>query len=95
VLIEDANYLSIPAQNALLKILEEPNPDTIFILTVTSVINVLPTIASRTQKLEVHAGIGLNEAIEFWQDSDIPKKDIESAWRLSGGSVGLMYALLS
>jgi hypothetical protein len=94
VLIEDANYLSIPAQNALLKILEEPNPDTIFILTVTSVIHVLPTIASRTQKLEVHP-VGLNEAIEFWQDSDIKQKDIESAWRLSGGSVGLMNALLT
>jgi DNA polymerase III delta prime subunit len=94
VLIENAQLLSIPAQNALLKILEEPNADTIFILTVTSVHNVLPTIASRMQKLEV-LPIGLNDAHRFWEDREFQKQSIESAWRLSGGSVGLVYALLA
>jgi DNA polymerase III gamma/tau subunit len=45
VLIEDAQFLSIPAQNALLKILEETNLDTVFILSINSMQNVLPTIA--------------------------------------------------
>jgi DNA polymerase III delta prime subunit len=94
VLIENAQLLSIPAQNALLKILEEPNADTIFILTVTSVHNVLPTIASRMQKLEV-LPIGLNDALKFWEGREFQKQSIESAWRLSGGSAGLMYALLA
>jgi DNA polymerase III delta prime subunit len=93
VFIEGANYLSIPAQNALLKILEEPSSDTLFILTTNSVLSVLPTIASRTQKMEI-LPIGLNDAVELW-NSSYQKPAIESAWKLSGGSVGLLSALLS
>jgi replication-associated recombination protein RarA len=93
VFIEDAHYLSIPAQNALLKILEEPNPDTIFLLSANSVKNVLPTIASRTQKLEIQP-VSAEDALNHWRGS-YSEQSIASAWRLSGGSVGLLHALLS
>jgi hypothetical protein len=93
VFIEDAHFLNIPAQNALLKSLEEPNADTVFVLSINSIENVLPTIASRIQKLEA-LPVGLDEALNFWQD-EYPKETIESAWRLSGGTVGLMHALLT
>jgi DNA polymerase-3 subunit delta' len=93
VMIENAHFLSFPAQNALLKILEEPNSDTVFLLTANSIQNVLPTIISRAQKLELLPA-SLSETSKYWQNN-FADKDIESAWRLSGGGAGLMHALLS
>lgn len=93
VFIEDSHYLSIPAQNALLKILEEPSSDTVFLLSANSVQNVLPTVASRTQKIDVLPAT-LNDSLKHWSDEHEARL-VESAWRLSGGSVGLMHALLT
>jgi DNA polymerase-3 subunit delta' len=92
VFIEDAHFMNVPAQNALLKILEEPNPDTVFLLSVTSAKNVLPTIASRAQNFEI-LPVSLSSAKTFWQGQH-SEAQIESAWRLSGGVAGLMSALL-
>ena len=47
VWIEEANLLTIPAQNALLKMLEEPPASTNFYLTLDSATSLLPTIRSR------------------------------------------------
>lgn len=47
VWIEEANLLTIPAQNALLKLLEEPPTDTRFFLTCDSASSLLTTIRSR------------------------------------------------
>lgn len=47
IIIANAHELTIPAQNALLKILEEPPESTYFILTATSEDAFLPTIISR------------------------------------------------
>jgi hypothetical protein len=94
VFIEDSHFMSVPAQNTLLKILEEPNPDTIFLLSTNSELNVLPTIASRTQKIEVHP-VSMNDAREYWGKHGYSDESITSAWRLSGGSSGLIYALLT
>jgi hypothetical protein len=91
VFIEDAHYLSRPAQNALLKMLEEPNNETVFILSSTSERSVLPTIASRTQQISIKP-IGLALAQEFW--SKYPHQTVESAWRLSRGTPGLLNSLL-
>jgi hypothetical protein len=94
VFIEDSHFMSVPAQNTLLKILEEPSPDTIFLLSTVSELNVLPTIASRTQKIEVHS-VSLNDALDYWEKHGHSKESITSAWRLSGGSTGLIHALLT
>jgi len=47
VWIEEANLLTTPAQNALLKMLEEPPENTDFYLTCDSASSLLPTIRSR------------------------------------------------
>jgi replication-associated recombination protein RarA len=91
--IEDGHFMSIPAQNALLKKLEEPNTDTVFLISTTSVQNVLPTIASRTQVIEIQP-VSLEDALNYWKSSNKTKESISSAWRLSGGNVGLLSALL-
>lgn len=49
--IDGIDLLSIGAQNALLKTLEEPPKNTFFILSVNHLSNVLPTIMSRVQRL--------------------------------------------
>jgi hypothetical protein len=93
IVIENAHNMSLPAQNALLKTLEEPNPDTVFLLTVSSKLGVLPTISSRTQQIEIQP-INVDDSLNYWEERGYSKQAIESAWRLSGGSPGLLYALL-
>lgn len=49
LIIEDAHRMNGAAQNALLKILEEPNQTTIIILVTHEVDRILPTLQSRSQ----------------------------------------------
>lgn len=51
VLIADAHQLNAEAGNALLKALEEPPANTVFILTAPQATDLLPTIVSRCQHL--------------------------------------------
>lgn len=52
-IVEDAQRLTVPAQNALLKTLEEPPKNTLLILTAPQPGNLLPTIVSRCQIIEL------------------------------------------
>ncbi|MDZ7291093.1 MAG: DNA polymerase III subunit [candidate division KSB1 bacterium] len=52
-LILEADRMKAEAANALLKILEEPPPQTLLILTATSVGGLLPTIVSRCQTVQL------------------------------------------
>lgn len=54
VIINPANLMTESAQNALLKTLEEPNPNTHFLLITTAGTDLLPTIQSRCQQLTLH-----------------------------------------
>jgi DNA polymerase-3 subunit delta' len=47
VIIDEAHALTTEAQNALLKLIEEPPPDTLFILVTDQVESLLPTVRSR------------------------------------------------
>lgn len=49
-IIDDADRMSQSAQNALLKLLEEPNPSVTFILTTHRVSALLPTVMSRVAR---------------------------------------------
>ncbi len=51
-IIDEVHMLSTSASNALLKTLEEPPPNVIFILATTEVHKVLPTIMSRCQRFD-------------------------------------------
>ncbi len=61
-IIDEAHMLSVPAWNALLKILEEPPPHVIFMFATTEVQKVPPTILSRVQKFALRK-ITLDELI--------------------------------
>lgn len=49
--IESCQRMNMHAANALLKILEEPSSSALFLMTCPHISSVLPTIASRTQKI--------------------------------------------
>ncbi len=53
ILIDDAETLTQTAQGAFLKLLEEPTPNTHFVLLSHSLDSFLPTILSRLQKIKV------------------------------------------
>lgn len=53
IIIDDADSLSLEAQNALLKLLEEPVKNVYFILTTHVLEGLLPTIRSRAQVVRV------------------------------------------
>ncbi len=53
IIIKDAQQLGTEAQNAFLKLLEEPPEGTTFILTLDRLEGVLPTIQSRAQAIEL------------------------------------------
>lgn len=93
VLIEGADDMTLEAQNSMLKMLEEPSADTVFIITAPSERSMVSTITSRAQIVTVNP-IGLEEAREFYS-SDIPAEPLEKAWQLSQGYTGLLTALLN
>lgn len=91
ILIENAERMTTEAQNAFLKLLEEPPADTVIILTASTVQGMLPTIRSRVQTLTITAP--QKEAlIAYFKDK--PTTHVTQAYFLSGGLPGLMSALL-
>lgn len=92
VIAEQAQSMSIEAQNAFLKLLEEPPVDTVIILTVSSAKRLLPTIRSRTQHITVQPPS--KEAAHAFFETNYQAAAIDKAYYLSEGYVGLMQALL-
>jgi hypothetical protein len=91
-IIEQADAMTFEAQNALLKLLEEPPADTLFVLTASRPSALLPTVLSRVQQIVLHAPI----------EDDLKKlhtavgdDDWRQAYLLGGGLPGLVHALLS
>ncbi len=93
VLIEHAQALTTEAQNAYLKLLEEPPADTLLILTVNSPRALLPTILSRAQTITIHtpSEAQLQALLSASEKDDLTKRQ---AYFLSGGLPGLLSALL-
>jgi len=86
VFILQADTLNVQAANALLKTLEEPEGETVFVLFATSREGVLPTILSRAQALRFNP-VPTNVVTGFLQERGAPEPRI--AADLGRGSVGL------
>jgi DNA polymerase-3 subunit delta' len=95
IVIEHADSMTIEAQNAYLKLLEEPPADTVMILTANSQQTLLPTIRSRLQAIAVRAPSEAAVRAFFAQAGNYSPVAIDQAYFLSGGLPGLMTALLS
>lgn len=92
VILYDAQVLTIEAQNALLKTLEEPPEDTMIIVTCANQDALLPTIRSRTQILEV-ARPPAAELVAALQERGLSKNESTTVMSLSGGLPGIAFAL--
>ncbi len=92
-MILDADTMTIEAQNALLKILEEPPADTMLILTAANPQQLRPTIHSRVQLMNVIPP-QKNAVIDHFINKGFSGSDIERAYMMSGGRMGLLSALL-
>ena len=75
VFIIIANTIPVIAQNAMLKMLEEPNPSSVFILILPSDIFLLPTLLSRLMRLEGSIIQGISDfATEDFLSATLPKR---------------------
>lgn len=90
-IIEHADTVTLPAANALLKIIEEPPERTIIILSAENAEGVLPTIQSRAQLVYFP-----NLSEETWLTGlgEIDRQEAILAFRLSGENHNLATAIL-
>lgn len=94
VVIDDAHLMTTEAQNALLKVLEEPSPSSVLILVTASPDGLLPTIVSRCQ--EVKFTPHPRKIIEsLLIDSGLTKKQQEFLVEFANGRVGLVKNVLA
>ena len=88
VIIEQAHTMGEEAQNASLKVLEEPPADAVIILTTDGSTTLKPTIYSRVQQIHV-LPVSLEQATQHFAG------DISKSYHLSGGLAGLLYGLVN
>lgn len=93
-LIFRAGSITLEAQNAFLKMLEEPPEDTIILLNTPTALALLPTIRSRVQIIRVLSA-SVQEAVRYFVPQGYNEAEITKAYNLSSGRVGLMAAILS
>ncbi len=83
------------AANALLKTLEEPNPQVVLILTAASAEDLLPTISSRCEVLRLRP-LPIPQVLQGLQArKEAPQKDVELIAHLSDGRPGYAFQLQS
>lgn len=87
ILIDSVDELTVAAENAILKLLEEPPQKTLFLLVVHQLSNVLPTVRSRA-RVEKMRPLSLSQLRElcnkFMQETEISSDIL----KLSNGSFG-------
>lgn len=95
ILLDNIDKMTIPAQNALLKTLEEPISPTLFIATGTIPKNILHTIVSRSIKLSpqlLPQSIILEELKKKFQEENI--EFLEKASEYAEGSLGYAFDMV-
>ncbi len=92
-LILDCDKMQPASQNALLKILEEPPKNVVFILTVTSSNMLLQTVRSRSRVYTLYPP-GVEQTAKYVEEifPDKDKEEILSAARLNDGNIGKTIA---
>ena len=87
ILIDAVDELTVAAENAILKLLEEPPQQTLFLLVTHQLSNVLPTVRSRARVEKMHP-LTMSElrelCVRFMPDEEISTEIL----KLSNGSFG-------
>ncbi len=94
LIIDNAELLTTEAQNALLKITEEPPASSLLILITSDIESILPTIASRLPK--IYLGAVTQTAITQWliDGEGMTKAKAEALAKCSLGKPGIAWRLL-
>ena len=88
VVVEDVDQANEQAQNALLKVLEEPGERQMFILVADEPSRLLPTIRSRAQPLRIGA-VPRGELVAWLVDHErLPADQADALARIAGGLSG-------
>lgn len=95
-ILGNAQSMNLSAQNALLKVLEEPPAYAVFILTVTNKSAMLETVLSRSVVLNVE-GVDSNTGAEYIceKDKSVTFEDAYKALEVWGGNIGKAIESLS
>lgn len=98
IIIDEADAMAASPQNALLKVLEEPPPSSVFILITARPDMLLPTVQSRCQRLRFQLAAQsapdpetrdvARRVLEMAAESDEPRQRIEAAKGLLEGTGG-------
>lgn len=88
--VDEAERLNLHAQNALLKILEEPPENSLLILITRSAGALIPTIRSRSSVIEF-SSLSVSDMGQLLEklDSEMPSADKELLTEISSGQPGL------
>lgn len=86
--LTDIDNMGSPAQNAFLKVLEEPPKNVIFILTCKSCSNIIPTVRSRVLKYTLKP-VSKKEFSEYFSSKIYDNYNLEDFWEFSKGNIGL------
>jgi DNA polymerase-3 subunit delta' len=94
IIIDEAQLMTDEAQNASLKILEEPNPSSIMILVTSNPGLLLPTVVSRCQEIRfpMHRPAVVREILE---SASLTKTQIEFLAEFCGGRLGLAKRIIA
>lgn len=95
VIIDEAHTLNRHAQNAILKILEEPPSQALILMTATTPGALLPTIRSRCRVLHLSPlDVGHLKSVLMREQPDLSTDDMERLIALSNGSAGFALQIL-
>ena len=92
-ILANAENMGTEAQNALLKIIEEPPPHAVFILTVQDTGALLPTVLSRVVTIPI-APVDDNTVEQLVNQKTDDGELVDIACALSQGSVGRAYEII-
>ncbi|MFO7709255.1 MAG: DNA polymerase III subunit delta' [Desulfobacterales bacterium] len=95
VVIADAHTMNPAAANALLKMLEEPPPQTVLILTAVQATDLLPTVVSRCRQVHFSPIPRQELAAILVRNLDLSPGEADVAAALAGGSVTRAMAIQS
>lgn len=94
VILERADKLTVEAQNALLKTLEEPPEGSILLLITDQPELLLSTIRSRS-RIIVMPSLKKSQVLAYFAKDGHSINDVERAYLLSGGDIDKLKAILS
>jgi DNA polymerase-3 subunit delta' len=93
IIIDDAHFMTVEAQNAVLKVLEEPNASSILILVTAHPEALLPTVVSRCQEIKFfpHSRQLVNTVLV---EAKLSKTNREFLLEFANGRIGLVKRIV-